>query len=330
MHITRRTIGKYAGPIVYGEKNLIEKPDASSHLERAFWLTCEVETGNRMGSVMMADGTAFTIGLDQHVAVYPKELAHEDFNALDDQGGAWALLAEIEKAHGPVEPLWEALKEQGWYVSPDGHLRWLEEGRAKIKGKWVAFKAGDLVHGALIRDVFTPYKGYVEKTKINTKQWEQSKRWATLLHELTAHPQTFEAQKQFGINHLIERIKTRKIKFSTTRRKTTNFHVIYQTKDLNEFSTKDLGENLDLAMCVFHAYTVNAPAIAYSVMAKTFLKTHRTHSKYEFSKELLSGLKNQKYGRWDKRWIRTRKIAMDSGLWDPALFKSKDAIMPLN
>jgi len=132
MRIMHRNIGKFSGPVIHGTE-VAPLPDNPSHAGRAYWLTGQAETGNKMGSIMMADGTAFTIGRDQHIAVYPKELASEDFNAADDQGGAWLLLAAIEVAHGPIHQLWEALEAEGWYVAPDGSLRWIGNGRAKVR-----------------------------------------------------------------------------------------------------------------------------------------------------------------------------------------------------
>jgi hypothetical protein len=53
----------------------------------------------------------------------------------------------------------------------------------------------------------------------------------------------------------------------------------------------------------------------------------------EFARELILGLGNTKFGRWDDdirhgRYQRTRRVAKESGLWPEELFVGADAIMP--
>jgi len=330
MRVLYRSIGKYSGPVVYGTETLLP-PSGPFHAARAFWLTGEAETGNRVGSVMMADGTGFTIGIDQHIAVYPKELAHEDFNAADDQGGAWALLAALEVAHAPVKVLWEAFEQRGWYVAPDGTLRWIENGDHKVQNRKLEHRGGDLVHGAVIRDAVTPKGGRV--TKVCEK--EQAREWAAMLHELTAHPRSRKVQESFGIKHLCNRVRTRKLRLADHRRRITFQKAVYGTPtDIETIRMSDLGEHLDLALCVFHSYTVNAPAVAFRIMEESIRAMgwpgawlSDDDARCNFALNLLTRIKAKKYGRWDKRWARTRKAAMDVGWWPEELFKRPAGIM---
>lgn len=330
--ILHRTINRYSGPVIFGQETVAPPglPISELHLERAYWLTGQVETGNRMGSVMMADGTGFTIGRDQHIAVYPRELAREDFRAEDDQGGAWELLADIEKAPGaPVAPLWEAFAKEGWYVAPDGSLRWLEDGHGWVAGRRVPHSAGDLVHGAAIRDTITPVKGVVAK---GGDHWETSRRWAMLLHELTADESTWATQSAFGLKHLSRRIETRKLHLHKHRRSATLRQVVYGLKTVNAIESRELGDELDLALCVFHSYTVNAPAIAFRLLSRALSSTGwnptglRSATAVSFARDLLLRLKTKEYGRWDQRWKRTRMAAKKVGWWPQELF-SRGAVM---
>lgn len=331
MRVNFRSIGSYSGPVVYGTE-VVEPPQArQGHAGRAFWLTGQVETGNRLGSVMMADGTGFTIGIDQHIAVYPRELAAEDFNAADDQGGAWSLLAALEVAHAPVRMLWEAFTQRGWYVAPDGTLRWLDGGKAKVKNRWLEHRGGDLVHGAVIRDVVTPKGGKV--TKVCEK--EQAREWAVMLHELTRAPSSRDVQVSFGVKHLCHRVRTRKLRVADHRRRVTFQQAVYGSEhDIATVRREHLGEHLDLALCVFHSYTVNAPSVAFRLMDETIRGlawsgacTEDDTRKCDFAMTLLLKIKAKKYGRWDKRWERTRKAAMEVGWWDGALFRRPTGIM---
>lgn len=335
MRVLHRNIGRYSGPVIYGTKTA-ERPkgdDAEFHIERAYWLTCQAETNNRLGSVMMADGTAFTIGRDQHIAVYPRELANEDYNAEDDQGGAWKLLADMERAHCPVGPLWDALEEQGWYVAPDGTLRWLNDNQVTVKRRTLTVQAGDLVHGAAIREAFTPGGGTVSK---NGKDWVTAKRWATLLHDLTSHESTWPVQQDFGIEHLGHRVQVRKLRIHPKRRWQTVQRAVYGPLNFETARSEDLElDELDLALCVLHSYTVNAPAIAFRLLARAIsssswdpFQDNKLHLADRFARILLQAIKTKKYGRWDHRWVRTRKAAIDCGWWPPHHFRGEGVMTP--
>lgn len=335
MRILYREVGKYSGAVIYGTE-VVPPPkegNAKYHAQRAFWLTGEVETGNKLGSVMMADGTGFTIGIDQHIAVYPRELADEDFNAEDDQGGAFELLAKVELTDSKnVADLWKAFEECGWYVGRDGHLRHLEGGAFRVRSVPIKVKAGDLVHGALIRDEVTPTRGIVKK---DSQGWTECRLWATLLHRLMSDPKTLDVQRAFGIHHLRTRVATRKLRLSDNRRRPTFQKAIYSGEPLPGIRSKDLEPNLDLALCVFHSYTVNAPAVAFRLLEESVRTTEfkgylaETEARrHIFADDLLTRIRMERYGRWGDRWTRTRKHAMGVGWWPRELFVGGQAVMP--
>lgn len=333
MRILHRKIGKYQGAVIYGTEVAPPPtgPTADIHSERAYWLTGEVETGNKLGSVMMADGTAFTIGRDQHIAVYPSELAAEDFDAEDDQGGVWKLLAKMELTKSShIQPLWDAFADEGWYIGQDGHLRWITATTGiYLKGKKISVSGGDLVHGAMIREAITPNGGKVAK---GGTDWKVCRRWATLLHNLTADPKTAPIQNAFGLAHLYHRVKHRK--FCPRGPRVTMEKGIYGRHNIATVKSSDFSQMFDLAMCVFHSYTVNAPSVAFRLLEQVTRSVgwdetgFGTTAEIAFARTLIRELKLKKYGRWNRRYERTRRHAMRVGWWPQRLFKRQDALMP--
>jgi len=334
MRILHRKVGRYQGAVIYGTE-VVPPPEgdaATFHAERAFWLTGEVETGNRLGSVMMADGTGFTIGIDQHIAVYPRELADEDFNAADDQGSAFDLLFRIELTRSKhIEPLWQAFRSCGWYVGQDGHLRWLENGRARVKNQGIDHVAGDFVHGVLIRNAITPKNGVVKK---DTPEWQVCREWATALHLLMTDLKTLEVQRDFGIAHLAHRVAHRKLRLGDRRRRPTFQKRIYSGCPVTGIRSDDLEPALDLALCVFHSYTVNAPSVAFRLLEASVKATGfaghlgaTAEQQRAFADDLLFRIKTKRYGRWGNRWERTRKHALGAGWWPRSLFIGNQAVM---
>jgi len=355
VQVRHKSIGNYSGPVIYGpEYNIASKRFGldikESHLDRAVFLTALVETGGRIGSIMAADGTAMSAGLGQHILVYPRELANEDFNAEDDQGGLGRLLRMLEVSQEPpmhLQALFTQFEVEGWYLAQDGFLRWREAGSRFIKGERIKHSAGDIIHGAILRDRITPIHG---KVKARTENWLIAKRWATLFHNVFADPKSIETQLFFEKKHLAERVASRKFLFRKQRRRMPVQDVVYgdsisslelpERAKLCQNPVKCVTLELDLAMCVFHSHTVNAPSIAYRVMrdaigASGFIVPGDRMKSNEriFAKTLLRMLATSNYGRWNQsimngRWRRTRKLASHIGVWPEHYFTGSDAIMP--
>jgi hypothetical protein len=310
-----RKFRNYSGPLIKGtEPYTIPDDRRDFHVDRAFWLTAKVETGAKFGSVMAYDGTGMTAGLDQHIAVFPRELAHEDNNPKDDQGSLWKLLRRMESVGGSpsyqacLKKLWDALARQDWYVAQDGYLRHL--GRNAL----VRIKPGSLVHGQLIRDVLTPLGGNVERHGGK----DRAADWAKLFHAVFSHPDGFRAQAEFGKEHLVERAKKRHIKWAYKEREITALQPL-----------KNMPAEQDLAMCMYHCHSVNAPAIANKALKRARYADHGDVR----PKKLIQLLGNSSFGRWDDdlkngRYQRTRSAARASGLWPRSLFDGPNAIMP--
>ncbi len=331
--------GKYAaysGPYAISSIQIpIPMPPRSEyHVDRAYWLTTKVETCGTFGSVNAYDGTGMTAGPDQHIAVFPSELAAEDFNAEDDQGSLWELLRQLEMVQGTAsyqaafKAISDALAAKSLYLSQDGKLRYSNNLMVPVGGKHLAVKAGATAHGAYIRNILTPPDG---KVPAGGAEWVIAAKWAELFSELFSHPDGHKAQLEFGKNHLVARTKNRKFVIAG---KPESLEVcVYQ----QELTSTRVGLNgwtaaLDLALSMFQSHSVNAPAIAAKILQGT-CNGVRPGLTTDFATQLVARLGKSTYGQWNviassSRYQRTRTHAMASGLWPKVLFEGPGAVMP--
>lgn len=265
----------------------VPKPTSNVHMDRAFYLTALIEAP-MYGSVQSYDGAAMSGGPLHNIAVQPRTL---------EQGSLFALLRHIEiSTVNPAQllDLWSAYNALGWAVTQNAVLK------SKI--------TGNTVSGAVIRNTFTPLNGNVPKAGPN---WESAERWALLHHRVFAAPVTFDAQKTYAINWLLQTQKDVEDLF-------------YQGRDPRTIT--DLSPEEDLAMCVYHCYSVNAPAPARDELIKT-LRESKTGRPFAIA--LLAHLAANTYGNWEVRYTRTRNAALASGLWPKNLFAGTGAIFPM-
>jgi len=284
--VTRVKYKEYAGCKIDGTVP-VPKPASNLHMDRAFYLTALIEAPT-YGSVQSYDGAGMSGGPLHNIAVQPKSM---------EQGSLFALLRHIEV--NTVNPpdlldLWAAYNKQNWAVTQNSVL----------KNK----KTGNTVSGVEIRNTFTPFNGTVPQ---DGPQWEAAKTWALLHHKLFAAPATFDAQKSYAINWLLQTQKDVESLF-------------YQGRDPRTLT--DLSPEEDLAMCVYHCYSVNAPAPARDELVKTLGKS--TQGK-PFAVALLAHLAANTFGNWEVRYTRTRNAALASGLWPKNLFAGTGAIFPM-
>jgi hypothetical protein len=305
-------------------------------VERAYWLTTKVETGATFGTVVAYDGTGMTAGPDQHIAVYPSELAAEDYNAVDDQGGLWKLLRRMEVAgespadyYHTVGALWDYFKKSmGAYVAQDGVLRYVDKGTYQFPGgKVISYPAGSLVFGHHIRAALTPSAGPdpgVGQVPKSGKEWDTAAIVAELFHQLMVHPNGRQIQVEFGKEHLVNR---------TNVRRETALMGVYGLHELTSLRVGVDGwsEEMDLALSVYQSHSVNAPAIATKWLKDTWLRLPKAGP--EFAKALIAALGHSTFGQWNEnlpsgRYQRTRTAALNVGLWSRSLFEGPQAIMP--
>ena len=338
VQVIHKTHGLYSGPVIYGQK-IDPNTNTDFHVRRAVIVTEGVETGYRVGSVMAADGTGMTCGRGQHILVYPRELANEDFDAENDQGGLGKLLCEIEvKAPSQeLEVLYGALNWEEWYVARDGKLRWLKDMRVMLAGRWVDCNAGDVVHGNVLRNAITPVNGKVPK---KGERWQKARQWALFFHNVFSNPSSFKVQFDFEVDHLVQRTGHRKFAFHENRRKETILQVVYGGCDIRGLRVGEpITEELDLAMCVFHSHTVNAPSVSFRTLRDVLRVTGYEYgsgasAEASFARQLLRALAKVRYGRWNEdirggRWARTRECARKSGMWPARFFSGQNPIMPV-
>lgn len=321
--VTRVTFNSYSGPRILGTEDFLLAPKAG-HWERVLWLTSMVESGGRFGAITMYDGTAVTAGLHQAVAVYPRELADEDFNARDDQGSFFQLLRLLQSLSDfpELQHLLERFRARGWTLSRDGTLRYLVAGKTQVRGRNKTVAAGDLVYGYEIREEFTPNQGAVPSTGA---PWNQSKAWALDFQKVFSHPSSFRAQIEFGAQHF-EKVARNKIIHTTQHSKSIERWLYGGNLD-NFHSTSPA---YDLALAVFWSHSVNAPTVAYKLLADAIVAVDPGTDPDKFAATLLRLLGQKRYGRWhfsetNGRWQRTRQNARK--VWLSSLF-SNDGVMP--
>lgn len=329
--IVRKTYNSYSGLMVAGTVPYVVS-DKLNHLERAFWLTAQVESGGLFGSVMNYDGTAMTAGIHQAIMVYPKALAHENFNAEDDQGSLPALLRRI--AQLPVPPLaltqlLVAFKSQGWTLAADGKLRYLRDGAITLAGQTRPTRAGAPVYGQALREVLSP--GAVGgAVPISGAKRAEAELWVTLFSSIFSDPKTFAIQVDFGLGHFVNNAVRWMVK-SPTRGTITLAEAVYQRHPTGVRYEETISAQLDLAMSFFWSNSVNAPAIALQKFTEAYRLTRGSID--GLPPKLIRLLGDCTYGRWDDdlpvgRYQRTRRIAMKSKLWPAHFFEGSGAIMP--
>jgi hypothetical protein len=311
MKIVHASYKDFSGPRVLGVTKY--NPSATaSHWERAFAVTSIVESGGYFGALALFDGTSCTGGLHQTILTYPKELASEDFRAEDDQGDLPKLLKLFEYLpnFSQYAQLTYEFKKQGWYVAQDAKIRYTIGKPTIINDKTVTVKPGDIVFGQELRNTITPLNG---KVPSSGKYWLESCRWATLFHNVFAHPSTFPIQVKFGIDHSIN--SSRRIKLSNGL---SVSQFIYGSTDSSE-PFYDCPE-LDLAMMLFWCNSVNAPGHATKILNQTVKQIgftgYKVGNKKDFGKVLIRNLGTSNFGRWSYtdatgRYQRTRNAIME-------------------
>ena len=231
--------------------------ESSSHLQRASWLTSMVESGGVYGTVQNFDGTGMTAGIHQAIAVYPKQLVEDDDIAENDQGPLWELVRRIgDAATHSADPSFvmeyidfsQALLEAGWYISPAGVLVHHESD-------------GKVVNGYEIREELTGSRDGV--MPVRGEERDCAEEWVRRFHRLFSHPATFTVQQRFGAEHFCRGAKRKFRGFRLAPFLNKNIQdTFYEGKDLTGVKLLHNSEAVDLALCMFWNYNVNAPAIA--------------------------------------------------------------------
>ena len=267
----------------------VPRPETLSHMERAYFLATQLESPC-YGAVQSYDGTGLSAGPFHHVAIYPKTLG---------QGSLFSLLSRMELGQ-PATPsmlsLLSAYRSRGWAITAAGILN--------------NFRSGKPISGSAILNEFAPIKGAVPK---KGPLWEKAQRWAYLHHRVFADPTMFEIQKNFAIDWLISGQKATEA-------------AAYSDRDMRTLMVeKDLSLAEDLALCTYHAFSVNAPGPAQEILNGAL----RQASRANVPGRILDGFSRSLFGNWKSRYLRTRSAAMSAGLWPTSFFAGPSAIFPL-
>lgn len=292
----RVTYKSYAGITIRGAvKWQASSVNKINHLDKATWLTAALEGGSIFGTVQSYDGAGMSAGLEHCVAVLPKTMT---------QGSLWNTLKKMDEALPDTNPNWVAMKNAlnvaGWYLDTRGVLR------SKLTGGEVS--------GAAIRDELSPISGLVPESG---PAYDKAVRWAEIFNNLFEDPATFTCQIRITKNGLLN------------SHKEIESRVYSSYCKLEDASAAVLGVNispeLDLAMCIYHSFSVNAPGKARQVITEVF---GRALGPVDFSKQLIRALATNSYGNWQERYIRTRNYCKDTDLWDDSLFATVAPVHP--
>lgn len=252
-------------------------------MERAAWLTATIETGAKFGTVQSYDGAGMSAGIEHKIAIYPRTM---------EQGGLWGLLQKLPDAPGVVA-LETALGQIGWYVDARGILRKRATGAA--------------VPAVEIRAEFTPPNGTVPESG---PEYQKAVRWAQLWSTAFSDRQTFRAQVNEAKRTLL---------LSHKDIESRVYKTFANLEDASAATTLNISPELDLAMCFYHSFSVNAPTKARKVLEEAF---DGAPIESLFCQRVIRKLGTSTYGNWKARYLRTRTKAKNSGLWDASLFEA--------
>ncbi len=300
------TFKDYSGFLVRGSVPVPPVPPDAPHVVKTFYLLSRLEAAN-FGTVQSYDGVGMSAG-PLHAIAVTRSMA---------QGPLWGLIAMIFE-HCPegtsieVDELRKFLRGYAVYVTLEGDL-------VDLHGKKVS---GQYIRSSILA---TP-NGRVPSEEC--WQHEQAKNVALLFNRVFSSPATFSAQQAFTIRWLLRgqqeienRAYTKYVKIKVRPQDVMRF--------LSHAGTEELGIELDLAMAVYHAFSVNAPTPAVSELRKAMSATVPR----EFVRALIRGLGTKKFARWKdtpdnkNRYDKTRLAAHSSGLWPAELI---DELMPVN
>lgn len=294
------TYKNYSGYIVDGGPIVELSPtEKNLHVMRAVWLTSRLE-GSHFGTVQGYDGAGMSAGLLHNIAVFPRTL---------EQGSFFALLARVMTASpADAEEVREALGMQGWQVGRDGVLRNVE---------------GVKVSGREIRNEFSGPEG-----KVPRRGSERQRAWAERFHRLFAAQGAHLAQIDYAAEWLAAGYGSTELDIYK------RFTLQPSLDSFIGLPSVRLPPEIDIAMCVYHAFSVNAPAIAKGCLDAA-LPLRINEKAIDFAKRLIRKLGAKKYAAWQdepgeggrSRYDKTRRAVWSSPFWDTGLARE---LMPVD
>lgn len=296
-----------AGFRVPGSVSVEMPSEDDTHMRRTFYVVSQLESP-RWGSVQNYDKAGMSAGPLHATAVLP---------GLGKQGKLWGLVGQIIaqcEYVGAVRHLHRQIELAGWRITHTGTV--------------VHAKNGKEVEMEILRARISALHGNVPSFGL---KYESAKEWALAFHHVFANASTFVLQELFAIDWLVRGQKTTELAA----------YMKYMTKVMNKrdaynfiqyAAQADLGSDLDLAMIVYHAFSVNAPAPALKAL-RTAIETTDPEEPGEFARRLIAELGTTPYGRWHdtadgkNRYDKTREVCSNTGYWNEDRF---DLLMPEN
>lgn len=291
-----------SGPHVAGAIGFDAPLDPASHAQRAVWLSSQLEAPS-WGSVQGYDGCGMSAGLLHNTAVLPN-------GGSPVQGRLWSLIDAMHKHPGAsaapaIHALVARLTELGWTIERHGAL--VATGTLK-----------PIAAQAILREL-TPPDGAVPE---QGAAWKRASSWAELFHQAFAEAATFPAQVAHAADWL-------------SADKRGEEHRVYAlfapgAPSFMELRADALPQEIDLAMCIYHAFSVHNPAHAREALALV-LQSVDGGQPLKFAKALVRTLAS-KTPRWQtKRYPRTREALKKRAalaLWPSALVASVAPAQP--
>jgi len=289
------TFKNHAGWMVRGNA-VVPRPSGASHMEAVAYLVSQVETGGKFGTVQSYDGAGMSAGLLHNVAVLPSTMT---------QGDLWLLIAHMRDAVGSLGIVGVKMAAAGWALTAGG----------------VLMKGGKQVTGAEIRQEFV---GSPDGNGL--PGYTRGKEWAEGFSLLFSDPSTFDTQIAFAILWLA------KGKAATEQQAYAKFGI---SGDLKLVLRSQLQPEIDMAMSVYHCFSVNAPTPAADILMQALAHYGSgATAPHDFAKDLISRFGKSDFARWHddpqdqgSRYDSTRVAVEKSGLWSLDLVH---ALMPRN
>lgn len=282
-----RTYKSYSGYLVRGSKPIRPPGSRAPHMEWAFYLLSRLESAN-WGTAQNYDGAGMSAGPLHAVAVFPATRA---------QGPLWQLVADVFAALPDcpaANRLREELREAGYAVTHGGRV--------------VSVATAKEIAGEELRTFLSGPRGAV---RLGTPFEETARRRAVMFSELFSEPRAHEPQRAYTIRWLLQgRSESESTAYSKYMAASPRVRPQNVASWLSYASVAELGPELDLAMCVYHAFSVNAPAPA----AEELVKAMSERTAEGFAKALIRGLGTKDFARWRdttdnrNRYDRTRIV----------------------
>ena len=294
----------YSGFVLIGERTFSHPVNENVHLDRAVFLAGQLES-KYWGTVQNYDGCGMSGGILHNTAVLPSS-AKKPLQI----GSLLPLISSIVSEYpyaSSVLALVNKLNTLDWYFKGDVlHSR----------------KDNLAVSGREIRAEFSgSSKGAVKSTG---PEADKAVEWLTLFSELLSSDFTFALQSKFAANWIAENCMAPNLR---------GYSHLSSLRLPSLFTISKSGlssPELELALCMYFAFVVNAPSRARKVL----LDTVRTPdlSSEDFSVLLIRNLGKDTYGNWkdspkdgSSRYDKARRVVWESldskgkPIWDPAL-----------